>query len=32
MEEAYQECKEWILDVTQWEEEREKEQEQLLAT
>ncbi|KAG2348023.1 hypothetical protein BDR05DRAFT_957666 [Suillus weaverae] len=30
MKEAYQECKEWILDVTQWEEEREQEQEQLL--
>ncbi|KAG1841113.1 hypothetical protein DFJ58DRAFT_808965 [Suillus subalutaceus] len=32
MEDAYQGCKEWILDVTQWEEEREQEQEQLLAT
>ncbi|KAG1821115.1 uncharacterized protein BJ212DRAFT_980780 [Suillus subaureus] len=32
MEETYQECKEWILDVTQWEEEREQEQEQLLVT
>lgn len=32
MEESYQECKEWILDVTQWEEEREEEQEQLLET
>ncbi|KIK37145.1 hypothetical protein CY34DRAFT_810644 [Suillus luteus UH-Slu-Lm8-n1] len=32
MEETYQECKEWILDVTQWEEEREEEQEQLLET
>ncbi|KAG2037733.1 hypothetical protein BDR03DRAFT_896614 [Suillus americanus] len=32
MEKAYQECKEWILDVTQWEEEREQEREQLLAT
>lgn len=32
MDEAYQECKEWILDVIQWEEEREQEQEQLLVT
>jgi hypothetical protein len=32
MEETYQECKEWLLDVTQWEEEREEEQEQLLET
>ncbi|KAG1771131.1 hypothetical protein EV702DRAFT_942999, partial [Suillus placidus] len=31
MEEAYQDCKEWILDVTQWEEEREQEQEHLTA-
>ncbi|KAG2145392.1 uncharacterized protein EDB93DRAFT_521311 [Suillus bovinus] len=30
MEMAYQECKEWILDVTQWEEEREQEQKQSL--
>ncbi|KAG1750094.1 hypothetical protein EDB19DRAFT_1677935 [Suillus lakei] len=30
MEEAYQECKEWLLEVTQWEEEREQEQELLL--
>ncbi|KAG1891755.1 uncharacterized protein F5891DRAFT_1069146 [Suillus fuscotomentosus] len=32
MEEAYQACKEFILDVTQWEEEREEEQKQFLVT